>query len=62
MTKHGIMFRTCRRMACAALSFDKMVKRHLGIETPLYKIWWEQHSHGMQRRLDRSRATSSPAV
>lgn len=39
------------------LKFDrKVVKRYLHIETPLYRLWWEQHSANMQKKLDRDRA------
>lgn len=37
----------------AALEFDRHVlKRHLNIETPLYRLWWKYHSESMQRKLD----------
>ena len=27
-------------------------KRYFGIETPLYKMWWEEHKLKMQKELD----------
>lgn len=31
----------------------KILKRHFGIETPLYKSWHRNHVAVMQRKLDR---------
>lgn len=27
-------------------------KRYLGIETPVYKLWWKAHAENMQKKLD----------
>ena len=36
------------------LKFDrKVLKRYLNIETPLYKLWWREHSKHIQRKLGR---------
>lgn len=41
----------------AACKFDRFVlKRYLGIETPLYKVWWRRRSESIQRELDYERA------
>lgn len=40
----------------SVLKFDrKVVKRYLGIETPLYKLWWNDRKVIMQSRLDGER-------
>lgn len=37
----------------AMLWFDKrVIKRYLGVETPLYRAWWRRHSADTQRRLN----------
>lgn len=36
------------------LCFDRYIlKRYLGIETPLYKAWWRRRSEYFQRRLNK---------
>lgn len=37
----------------AQVRFDrKVLKRYLGIETPLYRLWHERHAVKMQRKLN----------
>ncbi len=31
----------------------KVVKRYLGLETPIYKWWWASHAIAMQKKLDK---------
>lgn len=43
--------------ACVtALKISKILKRYTGIETPIYKVWWESHVNMIQRKLDAERA------
>lgn len=36
------------------LRFDrKVLKRHFNLETPLYKLWWSNHTIAMQEKLDK---------
>ena len=36
------------------LRFDRKVwKRYLNLETPLYKLWWNNHAKAMQKKLDK---------
>lgn len=40
------------------LKFDKQViKRYMGVETPLYKAWWACHVSYMQQKLNTQRIT-----
>jgi len=41
-----------RQVVFKLLSFDKKLKKYLGIETPLYKAWWKAHSRQIQKELD----------
>lgn len=35
-----------------------VIKRYLGIETPLYKAWWANHSQCIQKQLDKLHNTN----
>lgn len=43
----------CAAVLRGVLKFDrKVLKRHFGIETPLYKFWWRKYAENMQKKLD----------
>ena len=35
-----------------------IIKRYLGIETPLYKAWWACYSQHIQKKLDKEHNTN----
>lgn len=35
------------------LPLAKSIKRNLGLETPLYKLWWDWNSEDIQKKLDK---------
>ena len=42
-----------RAVKRALVWFDRrVIKRYLGVETPLYKAWWREHCEIMQVLLD----------
>lgn len=49
-----VIFIIIRKVVRSWLYFDKQViKRYIGVETPLYKIWWKNNVRLTQRRLNR---------
>ncbi len=49
-----ILMAICCMIARALLWIAKNFwKRYLGIETPVYKLWWKSHAKSMQKKLDR---------
>lgn len=34
------------------LNFDKRLKKYFGIETPLYRFYWQRYSNYMQQKLN----------
>lgn len=48
------LYYTLRFVVRTLVKLDRfVVKRYLGIETPLYKLWWANHSEAIQRKLDK---------
>lgn len=35
------------------LPLAKSIKRNTGLETPLYKLWWDWNSENIQKKLDK---------
>ena len=51
-----VMYISFKFIVRVLLTIDrKVLKRHFGLETPLYKIWWESYTESMQKKLEASR-------
>lgn len=49
----SVLFLFDNTVLALAWMSKKIWKRYLHIETPLYKLWWKEHSKCMQRKIDR---------
>ena len=36
---------------------SRQIKRYLGMETMVYRMWWEHHSNKIQKELDKEHGT-----
>lgn len=51
---NDILMAICRVILKSLLWVARNIwKRYLGIETPVYKLWWKAHAENIQKQLDK---------
>lgn len=49
----GILMWVLKKIIRSIAWFDrKVVKRYLGFETPIYKIWWRNNAECLQNKIN----------
>jgi hypothetical protein len=50
------LFRVLKTVVRSTLKFDRyVVKKYVGIETPLYKLWWAYNVQHTQKLINRQK-------
>ena len=49
----AFLYWTAKKIVRSMFWVDRyVIKRYIGIEMPLYKIWWKSHSESIQKELN----------